>query len=258
MKSNFIILFFLLPLIASSQIRQKRWRQVSGPIQALIFDYDTYNPRVEGLNVPGIYEFELTVWDSLWASDSDTMKVTVQHTALPVKILRFWGEKESTYNLIKWVVDGEVNNKEFVLWRGGDSLNVQKIATIPGRGTATGLHGYEYRDNQPLPIGYYWLQQIDFDGRSSNSDMIVIKRNTNQSATIQNPVIGDIRIRLYSTISRKVPIKIYASDGKLLHQSFVMVMAGFSEHIIPAQLPAGVYFVDVAMGEESFRTKIIK
>ena len=59
-----------------------------------------------------------------------------------------------------------------------DAERFETIAKIMGQGNSSGLTNYEYLDRHPFSgINYYRLNQVDFSGESSYSDVISVNNN---------------------------------------------------------------------------------
>ncbi len=60
--------------------------------------------------------------------------------------------------------------------RSADGSTFDSIGTVPGFGTTTYAHEYQYEDNTFLSgIYYYRLKQIDFDGMSEYSPITQVR-----------------------------------------------------------------------------------
>lgn len=104
---------------------------------------------------------------------------------LPVKLLSFTG----TYNnrtdetTLIWQTASEVNNKGFEIERSTDGVHFHKIGYLAGNKTSTQVIGYSYNDLlKNLAINnkqvYYRLKQIDLDGQSTYSKIIIVGIST--------------------------------------------------------------------------------
>jgi Secretion system C-terminal sorting domain len=94
--------------------------------------------------------------------------------ALPVSLVDFKVKKEGSINYLKWTTAREIHNKGFQIERISDNRNWSILGFVDGKNAKT---NYEFEDVAPLPISYYRLRQIDFDGKESLSKIISIKSN---------------------------------------------------------------------------------
>lgn len=70
------ILFVLFSSFTVNAQMQFHWRQVSGPVPTVIDNPDSANTIVKQLNLPGNYEYELTVTNA-FGEDKDSVTITV-------------------------------------------------------------------------------------------------------------------------------------------------------------------------------------
>ena len=70
-----------------------------------------------------------------------------------------------------------------------------------------------------------------------------------------NPVEGNapVTLRLDSAKDRKVQIRVFNITGQLLQTSFISLLAGSNDYLLPTtELKAGIYWIDIqGEGEES-------
>lgn len=98
-------------------------------------------------------------------------------STFPITLVSFDAAYNSTKQNTKltWETASEISNKEFTIERTGDGENWEDIATIPGAGNSDIPNYYFIIDQNPI-IGtsYYRLEQTDYDGHSTYSDIVVI------------------------------------------------------------------------------------
>ncbi len=73
-----------------------------------------------------------------------------------------------------------------------------------------------------------------------------------------NPFSHELNVRFESIAEKTVTVKIYGTDGKLVHTSIAVVN---NEHIKInnlENLPEGIYYVNLVSGKENFTFKVIK
>jgi hypothetical protein len=126
--------------------------------------------------------------------------------ALPIELSSFTAEAAGQTVRLDWTTSNEQDNEYFSVHRSQDAKNWKTIATVPGAGTIKALQHYRFEDKSYSEgTVYYRLQQTDFDGTHSMSDIVYIDmRSTGASSIYPNPagsqitVAGDDRIRIYS------------------------------------------------------------
>lgn len=112
---------------------------------------------------------------------------------LPIELYSFVAYCDDGVNniKIKWSTVSETNNNYFVLWKSYDGNNFEIVGQIDGAGNSNSYLEYEFPYNE-LNIErtiYYKLQQIDYDGNYTYSDIISINcnQNINNYIIIPNP-----------------------------------------------------------------------
>jgi hypothetical protein len=113
-------------------------------------------------------------------------------SVLTVELLDFKGRNTEGGNLLTWATVNEVNNKGFEIERLNGS-NWEKIGFKTGNNKAA---TYEFVDNAPLRISYYRLKQLDNDGMSEYSKVIVIQSFSKKTKVKIYPSVtnGDLTI----------------------------------------------------------------
>jgi hypothetical protein len=99
---------------------------------------------------------------------------------LPVELTDFSAIPRGMNVDLFWITHSEVNNDYFVVERWiGDAYDTKEcfvaIDTIPGQGTSSATHRYQFTD-KPGITGtiYYRLKQVDYDGSFTYSNVVVV------------------------------------------------------------------------------------
>src|SRR5690606_16419073 len=114
---------------------------------------------------------------------------------LPISLTRFEVHSIEESARLSWSTASEINNDYFIIERSTDGGDFKAIAMVAGAGNSTNLIDYEFTDRSPVTgRSYYRLRQVDYDGRSSVSDIIPFisgKRTSFDliSATASNSVV---------------------------------------------------------------------
>lgn len=100
--------------------------------------------------------------------------ITVSYTStLGVELNRFTAKATDKSILLNWVTSSEKNNKSFEVLKSYDGKSFTSFATINGVGNSDTEKTYSYTDENPYAgANYYQLKQIDFDGKTSYSNII--------------------------------------------------------------------------------------
>ena len=140
--------------------------------------------------------------------------------ALPIELVKFTGEPYGEFNLLKWLTATETNNNYFLLERSNDAVNFDEVGTLDGAGNSTSYINYSMLDKKPYNgITYYRLKQVDYDGKSTTSQIIAVSREEN---------IKDLKvIRVTNIIGQEVTdeydgVKIYYFNNGTVLKKYEM------------------------------------
>ena len=93
------------------------------------------------------------------------------------------------------------NNDYFIVEKNQNGLEFQKIGYVSGNGSSSQHHYYNFTDTHPLNGGnYYRLQQIDFDGTVTYSNIIRMEHTSDENiAAIMYSGNGNFYLQTIST-----------------------------------------------------------
>ncbi len=130
--------------------------------------YPIENPTGNNPSFDWLYSF-----GSLGANETPNDPI---HT-LPVELSSFTAQFMDNVPLLQWTTQTETDNMGFNIYRGENENayaygNTDKInkKLIPGQGTSSQPHNYEYKDESGVIVGktyWYWLESVNFD-RTTN------------------------------------------------------------------------------------------
>lgn len=206
---------------------------------------------------------------ALSASDCPVYSFTTAERTLPVSLSSFYGQQNNSINELFWTTQTEQNNKGFDLQKSSDGNNFRSIAFIATKavdGNSTATLNYSFTDNKPLPgNNYYRLNQLDKDGRSSVSKVVLLK-NGNTSGLVltdvyPNPASSKITVSISAGSSERISIIITDMAGKTVMQQTGELIQG--DNKIPvniSRLSAGSYLVKAicSNGCETTVTKFVR
>lgn len=154
---------------------------------------------------------------------------TVNVGYLPVELLSFNCNYSNNQTNIKWTTATETNNDFFTIERSTDGINFVAVADIKGAGNSNRIINYDYTDkevttNQNDKIVYYRLKQIDFDSKTSYSNIKAVHIN-NQSIQTQvfpNPATPSTLYLSINTIPESdISITLFDATGRLVNQMLI-------------------------------------
>ena len=142
---------------------------------------------------------------------------------LPIELISFTGKYKRDVIELYWQTASEVNNDYFEIYKS-TNLDFSRIGKVPGAGNSNSVLFYNFVDDNPIyGNNYYRLIQVDFDGHSSQSDIISVRVGENNINT------GD-KIEIYDIAGRKLPFKLneYNMIEGLSFGLYVIVVNGTS------------------------------
>ncbi len=183
---------------------------------------------------------------------------------LPVELLSFTGKPIKNGNLLEWATATEINNKAFFIERSTDGKFFETIGRVEGNGNSNVINHYSYIDEKVAPNAtfYYRLKQMDFDGKTSFSDVIVINRNETVINLFPNPSTNELYINLQNINEQQVNIKIYDVVGKEMYSKTLPVNNQSTTINLTSDihLSKGIYFIAIynSSGEKIFFEQILR
>jgi hypothetical protein len=187
---------------------------------------------------------------------------------LPVDLLTFSGYKDGTRNQLRWSTASELNNRGFEVQRSMDGINYTTIAFVnslaPG-GYSTSKLDYAYTDNNVTGSRqFYRLRQVDFDGRSKLSNIVLLKSDKPTIITLDgmfpNPAVSVVNMLIASPAKDRVLMTLVDMSGRTVLQKQLNVETG--SNTIPVDvsgLAGGTYMVRLQSGNGEVSTgKLVK
>jgi hypothetical protein len=192
--------------------------------------------------------------------DAWVVKLLSSTTPLPVELINFTGEQQSGYNILKWATMSEKNNDYFIVLRSIDGENFESIGEVKGAGNSTQLINYSLIDKAPFAgINFYKLQQTDFDGESSFSNIIAINNSRGKMSLFiiyPNPVTEKLNIESSEFNIQRVDI--YNLIGKnIFSREFETQNSGVKTSIDVSGWNAGIYFVQIQSQDLIDRKQVV-
>lgn len=100
---------------------------------------------------------------------------------LPVELVDFSAEQVNNYVQLNWKTASELNNDFFIVERLNANDAFDSIATVKGKGTTSEPSTYQAFDHNPAEgKNYYRLEQTDFNGNKSYSQIKVVDFKTDE------------------------------------------------------------------------------
>ncbi len=158
---------------------------------------------------------------------------------LPVELVDFSANKINAHVLVKWTTQTEINNDYFEVLRSKDGLSFESLTRISGT-NSNQITNYNYTDKYPNSgVNYYRLKQVDFDGKTTYSDIVPVNFRPSGTQAFPNPVED-----IFTIQSEKEGALFTLTDtkGATILQG---QMTGFQYNLNIGHLSSGTYLLNV-------------
>ncbi|GEM_PF-4438481 len=181
-----------------------------------------------------------------------------QPDVLPIHLAYFKGKRELDRNSLSWQTLNENNNSHFVVQRSTDGIIFSEIAEIGGYGNSNSVKGYSYVDYTSFtgPV-YYRLLQVDFNGKSTYSEVVIIQSEFNDVIIYPNPFSEMVRLKLAeNNTGAGTSVKIVDATGRDVHN--IRKVIGNEIILDLSSQPDGLYLIELQRDEKIHIYKVIK
>lgn len=186
--------------------------------------------------------------------------------SLPVKLINWNATYNNNMVSLKWATTEEINASHFIIERSTDGIEYSDAALIFANGNSEVTVNYSFNDKIPggnSGVLYYRLRSVDLDGRSTVSDIRIIRLGAaNNSAvkiaTYPNPVQSELRITVPANWQDKAVVYQLVNIKGQAIKTIAAGHAGQTEVISMSQVPVGMYIVKVTCGNETGVQTVVK
>lgn len=174
--------------------------------------------------------------------------------SLPVTLLSFSGYKNGNRNQLSWTTGSEQNNLGFEVQRSTDGVNYTVIGfvnSVATGGNSSDRLSYSFTDNAPAGVKqYYRLRQVDIDGRSKLSNIVLINGTKPAVITLRsifpNPAADVAQIIIDAPAQAVLTVLVSDMAGRTMMQQIANIAEGSNTVVLPvAALHSGTYLVRV-------------
>ena len=188
---------------------------------------------------------------------------------VPVTLTSFTGERQGTVNVLTWNTATEQTNKGFEIQGSADGITFTTLAFVNSKavnGNSTSALDYRFVDERPFSgNSYYRLKQVNIDGRSRLSNIVLIKGTKVPEIVVSriypNPTKGDLNVEIEAPANNELTLLITDMAGKVVNKRAVRVVTGTNKFTVNVEgYNAGTYFIKsvCANGCESAVRKFVK
>lgn len=183
---------------------------------------------------------------------------SVGTATLPVSLTSFKGKKQDESIQLSWTTISERNNSHFNVLRSIDGKKFQALGKVSGKGNSDDLMNYNYADVNPLGgTNYYQLQQFDFDGKSSKSDVIAVESGlkTTEMMVYADQSTNELKLNIFSANTTSANIRVYDLSGKQVLNQAIELKKGYNNLSFSVQLNSGVFVSTLQTSVETISKK---
>ena len=167
---------------------------------------------------------------------------------LPVTLTDFKVQyKGNGKAFLEWSTASEHSNDRFEIQRSIDGQNFNTIGSVAGSGTTSHTSTYAYTDPGVdalnADIVYYRLRQVDIDGKSELSQVVMVRPKIKNGADVRvwpNPSEGHFQVQLKNVPSGPIRATIYGANGKVIKTT---TFNSVTHDIDLSGQSAGTYFI---------------
>lgn len=183
--------------------------------------------------------------------------IVILENPVPVELNSFAATANLNNVILNWTTLTETNNSGFEIERKSKLSDWVTISFIPGFGTSTEMHSYNYKDNDLKGGNYsYRLKQIDLDGTFKYSDSIKIEiiapREFSLKQNYPNPFNPSTTIEFKIPEQAIINLSVYNMLGERVATIINDMLEGGNHKIEfnASDLASGIYLVK--MSSDSF------
>jgi hypothetical protein len=161
---------------------------------------------------------------------------------LPVKWTYFTANCDGAHTLLKWGTTNENNNSHFIVEKSMDAMDWSAIGRLQGSGYSNADQQYQFKDSASSLKTYYRLRQVDFDGKTDLSKIVVVNCKTTVDRMLRvfpNPASDILEL---SGAQPGLHYELIDARGRTVRKG--RVLSGITT-ISLSGLPEGSYFIKV-------------
>jgi hypothetical protein len=187
----------------------------------------------------------------------------VPDVALPLTLLNFDGQLRQQHAALQWTTAFESNTGRFGVERSYDGVSYGNIGYVNAAGNSSYRRQYAFTDTALARLdNYYRLNQIDLDGHSTYSRVLLISNaNRNASFTASpSPFTTSLDLVFGQTLEGRTSIRLLDMTGKALFRLDNAPPEQYHIHLDLSglNLAAGLYLLEVRTSNDVYVSKIVK
>jgi hypothetical protein len=182
---------------------------------------------------------------------------------LPVTLTRFQAARQGAGVAVSWATASEQRNAGFNVQRSADGQRFTTLTWVAGVGTSLTTQAYQYLDVAPLrTMGYYRLQQLDTNGQSTFSPVVMgasLSASSGQLGAFPNPTSDRLTLSWEGPAPTTGRWYLTSTTGQVVHAEVLPLQASSKTLVFDLlPYPAGSYVLTIEAGGEVTRTLVQK
>lgn len=195
---------------------------------------------------------EWTIYENQYVSNATPCNNT---SVLPVELISFDAELVGQFVRLNWATASETNNSHFNILRSHDGTLFETIGKVEGAGTTIIEEMYSFTDQKPNPgKNFYQLEQVDFDGSATKSDIISIEVEKDEQEIIYANS-NESHVNLTSDIPTKLIV--YTPSGLLIETVVLKPEKGLQIVQFNNSLKPGIYLFYLLQEDKKVMKKLL-
>jgi|GEM_PF-103891 len=186
---------------------------------------------------------------------------TVVNYALPAKLSSFTAKKQTDNTLLNWTTAAEQNSLRFDVLHSVNGNDFTAIGAVASNGNASQSSSYAFIHKAIFKgLNYYKLNQVDRDGSSQQSKVIVLDFSGNKLEMLVNvPLNNQVQVNIMADEPASGTIHVIDMQGRKLVQQKVQLVKGNNTVSIDGQLfVKGIYIASLVTNNGTVNVKFVK
>jgi trimeric autotransporter adhesin len=184
---------------------------------------------------------------------------------LPFNLITFKGALKNGATQLQWSISSQQTPTGFVVERSNDLLNYEAIGTVMAQQSTSSMHSYTFTDadagKYPSPL-YYRLKATYTNNEFQYSNTVKISFGAVTSAFASlypNPATNKVTVLVNTNGAETGWLSILTSTGHVIRKQNISLNSGRNTiDVSIADLPAGIYYVDINTKSVTEKIKLIK
>jgi fibronectin-binding autotransporter adhesin len=188
--------------------------------------------------------------------------ITGNNTPLPVELISFTVAQISDLAVLKWETASESDNDYFEIQKSMNGKEFSILGTVEGSGNSNKKVSYSFTDKDlSSGLTYYRLKQMDFDGTTTLSNVILLNAVVNSEGfkIYPNPTKDIINIFSMAEWNNEISLKVSDLFGReVLNKKYPYKKKAENLHLDLYNLSSGTYLLKIQSGTEAFSFRVLK